>query len=182
MQTNLLRIFGNPAVKDAENIQQIIDYRILVCIWHEYSRIQSTPPNQSTHNSRRATTPVWTALSLLRNFHGNFDKFAKEDLYYLKALYHCVNIYDEVVDTLSAHDYTQKEAIRLFDTHPDLCDAIPEVFEEHRNKTVITILLQVVIQYRDLLKEFIECYGDRICLSIEKYDIADSEEYIEEQE
>jgi hypothetical protein len=175
----LSTIFGNSAVRDAEHIQQVIDYRILHALWDEYSRIQSTPPNSSTRNSRRATTPVWTALTMLRSHKGNFDKFARTNLYYVEALYNCVNIYNEVADTLSHCSYSRQEAINLFDEHPDLGVAIPETFEEHRNEAVIQILIQVTLQYRELLKDFIARHGKKIEAVLKKYEVEafDEEDY-----
>ena len=112
-------LFENAAVREAEKIQTVIDYRILHAIWDEYSRIQSTPPNKPTRNSQRATTPVWTALTMLRSYKGNFNKMAKNSMYYLKTIHACIDIYNEVLKVLRSHHYTEEEAQQLFDTHPD---------------------------------------------------------------
>lgn len=154
-------LFKN-AAKDAKEIQEKVDYRILRAAWDGYVRIKKT----GFQGAHRTATPAWFALFAIQNYEGKFDKFDKDELHLLQALSHTAQAYDEIISELQEHESDGHLAEYIFSTHPDLHQAVPEEYDNEADLN--RYIADVVTTYRDLLQRFYKRYRNEIDKAVEK--------------
>ena len=153
--------FFNNAVKDAKNIQNTINYKVLKVAWDSYAQI--TKGNCDKH---RMATPAWYALFSVINYKGDFKKFDLDDLHLLKSLQNVHETYDSIISALEDNSNDDELARYILNTNPDLTNVVPN---EYDNVHKITgYIASVIRMYEEMLSEFCAKYGNKIQMQIEK--------------
>lgn len=148
-------LFFRNAAKDAQKIQNKINYKILKAAWDSYTHL-----NQGECQQHRMATPAWYALFSIINFKGDFKKFDLDDFHLLKSLQNVNETYDKIIDALDSNAENEDLARHIMNTNPDLQSVVPA---EYDNVDKINIYIASVIKaYELMLQNFCDKYKDKI--------------------
>ncbi len=159
-----MSLFSNP-VKDAKKIQETIDYRVLKAAWDSFSQIQMG----NFVLSYKVPTPAWFALSAIRNYNGDLNKFEENELHLLQAIKTVNKAYDEIVAALENHSNDEELARHIINTHPNLQQAIPREYDNVGK--INSYIIKVIKQYQAMLSAFYTKHKnkiDKVLLKLDK--------------
>ena len=165
-------LFSNPA-KDAKSIQAAIDYRVLKAAWDFFANIEVG----SARNTHKVTTPAWFALFAIQNYNGDFTKFDKDELHFLKALTNIRGIYDEIIASIEANSKNENLGRHILNTNPILIEIVPSEF--YNSVKINEYIISVIKNYERLLEEFYKKYKSKIDKAIRKLEEDVNKETIE---
>ena len=127
----------------------------------------------STRSTHKVTTPAWFALFAIQNYAGNFKKFDKDELHFLKALTNVHGMYDKIIASLEDNSKNEELGRHILNTNPILNEIVPNEF--YNSIKINEFIASVIKKYVVLLDDFYKKYKRKIDQAIIKLEANNKE-------